>query len=208
MPELKKYEGIFPPNNDELKTFFETIIKMCDFMLDEPEHRYSLNYTKINELKALAQSFAAPITAVEDKENELAQAIVTLDDKKVIDFEKMSSFFNLIKDSSGSSEAFVKRYGIKGNVVTKDINEMVADFKIFKVALGHEFHFTKHGFKKLNMNFHIKNPGETAFHLLFSATKSPYLYTEGFIVGAEIRSAYTLDDKEVGQISKTVTMTV
>ena len=202
MSEIKKFEGIFPSGLAKFRSILTTHVDMCDFMLSEPENKYSLTFTKIDDLKTTIKSFYIPIQNVKEKENELDQVRVILEDVKNENLSKITDYFNIIKASEGGTNDFVERYKIKGNTIAVDTDNLIADFKLKKVGQIFEFHFTKHGFKGLNMNFYIKHENETSYHLLFTALASPYEYKEELATGDLIFAVYNLKNKEVGQPSK------
>lgn len=201
MTDVTKYEKIYPSNEDKLLAFMEMVVEMCDFMLSEPERKYSLSFDQINELKVFAQSFEAPVRNIQQKENELLQAREIFEDKKETDFESISGYFNKIKISKGCTDDFLKRYPIKGKAISKDVDKLKASLKITKVPQGHAVSFSKHGFKKLYINVYAKKEEETEYKLLFTAVKSPYIYTEKFTDGMMIKGVYVLDNIEVGEPS-------
>ena len=198
MPEIKKYEVIIPSNHVELKSFLATQVEMCDFIGGETEHKYAISHADAADYKLIAQSFDSPIQLIFDRENLLDESRTALVEFKGVNIPIINKYLKKIKSSENCTDAFKQRYKIKSNAISVNTDDLEANFKIKNVGQIHEFHFTKHKLDRLNMNFYIKKEGETSYHLLFSASNSPYEYTGTLSQGDQIFSVYTYKNKEVG----------
>lgn len=201
MSEVSKHEGFIPPSDDKLRTFLLGIVDMCDFIIYEVDHKYGISHVDAASLKDISNALITSIKNVEDHENALTEARTSFEDLKEEDFPQMSDFFNRIKASPNTSDAMVEKYKIKGKTISIDVNDLEANLKLIKVPNGYEIRFSRHGYRKLNMNVYVKKPDDTKYNLLASISKSPYKYAGTFPAGTLIYGVFTHQDIEVGHES-------
>jgi hypothetical protein len=131
----------------------------------------------------------------------------TKDEAKDPAIKNIRSFAQRIKKHKDYTATIGEALGIIGDEQTVDVANSKPELKHAKVPSGHEFKFN---LKKYfdGVNIYKKLPAAASFTFLARDTSSPYIDTATVENGTQYYAYYVVGDKEVGQQSSIVNVSV